>query len=159
MKSASEGKLFALCVDLGPPAVQLRNFDLTILAAISRRRSVVNHLFFREAVPANPYPCSRKPRMNSNRHEWNWLPESVARCSSTHGLVNQFPCCRSGEMACLDSCGFVVVALNCLTRLPREPTAFTGRVQQRMERTFGAITRQEQATPFPRLSPFRPFGG
>jgi len=45
------------------------------------------------------------------------------------------------------------------TGLPREPQAFTGRVQQRMERTFGAITLSNMATPPPRLSPFQSFGG
>ena len=40
----------------------------------------------------------------------------------------------------------------------RSAADFDGRVQQRMERTFGAITLSEQATPFPRLSPFRSFG-
>ena len=39
---------------------------------------------------------------------------------------------------------------------PDEPS---GRVQQRMERTFGAITHSEQATPSARLSPFQSFGG
>ena len=34
-----------------------------------------------------------------------------------------------------------------------------GRVQPRMERTFGAISHSDQATPPLRLSPFRSFGG
>ena len=41
----------------------------------------------------------------------------------------------------------------------RSTRDFDGRVQQRIERTFGAITLSKQATPFPRLSPFRSFGG
>ena len=36
---------------------------------------------------------------------------------------------------------------------------FDGLVQQRMERTFGAITLSNMATPPPRLSPFQSFGG
>ncbi len=43
--------------------------------------------------------------------------------------------------------------------LPRAPQAFSGRVQPRMERTFGAITRSNKATATPRLSPFQSFGG
>ena len=36
---------------------------------------------------------------------------------------------------------------------------FDGLVQQRMEKTFGAITLSNMATPPPRLSPFQSFGG
>jgi len=36
---------------------------------------------------------------------------------------------------------------------------FDGRVQQRMERMFGAIPHSDKATPTPRLNPFRSFGG
>ncbi len=35
---------------------------------------------------------------------------------------------------------------------------FPGRVQPRMERTFGAITHSYKAAPHPRLSPFQSFG-
>lgn len=40
-----------------------------------------------------------------------------------------------------------------------DPGRFDGRVQQRMERMFGALTRSMQTTPPPRLNPFRSFGG
>jgi hypothetical protein len=38
------------------------------------------------------------------------------------------------------------------------PPQFAGRVQRRMERSFGAIPPSPKSTPTPRLNPFRSFG-